>query len=404
MDSRRAWMIAIGAFAVNVAVASVVRSLGAFFDAMAADYGSGRGATALIFSLTSCLGFLLGVVTGPLVDRIGPRPLLAAAAASIFAGLVLTANATSLWMAYATYGLGVGIASGCTYIPLLATITGWFDRQRVAALSVVVAGIGTGAFIGNPLAAALIDAAGYRAAYVMFGSGAATVLLVCTMIVERPPRTSAPSSSTALADIRATLRDRSFTRFYAAGSVMSMGMFVPFVFVTPYAQEHGASAFAAAMLAGVMGLAGIASRVGVVALARRASAMEVYRACSLVMALTISIWLLSTGSLVALFVFAIAFGAVQGAWIAITPSVITQTFGTERVGTTMGIWFTAGAVGSLAGPPSAGALTDVTGGYQAAIAVAIALVLAGWAILRTMPADEPEVDAPAVSMRPATTS
>ncbi len=129
MDTRTGWMVVAAAFCVNAVVFGITYSFGVLFDALAAEFGTGRSATALVFSLTSSLLFLGGLVTGPLADRYGPRPLLLVGAAIMTVGLLLTSTVNSIWAGYLTYGIGVGLGGACTYVPVVATVGGWFERR-----------------------------------------------------------------------------------------------------------------------------------------------------------------------------------------------------------------------------------------------------------------------------------
>ena len=68
------WVVVGAAFLGMFVVYGIVYSFGAFFDSMAADFGTGKGATALMFSITTALYFGLGVFSGRAADRYGPRP------------------------------------------------------------------------------------------------------------------------------------------------------------------------------------------------------------------------------------------------------------------------------------------------------------------------------------------
>src|SRR3712207_5659072 len=143
MDTRTGWLVVGGAFGGNAVVFGITDSFGVLFDALAAEFGTGRSATALVFSLTTSLLFLGGLVTGPLADRYGPRPLLLVGAAIMTVGLLLTSTVDSIRVGYLTYGIGVGLGGACTYVPVVATVGGWFERHRTTALGLAVAGIGT---------------------------------------------------------------------------------------------------------------------------------------------------------------------------------------------------------------------------------------------------------------------
>ena len=84
LDSPQGWVVVAAAFLSMFTVFGIVYSFGAFFDSMAEDFGTGKGATALMFSITTALYFVLGLFSGRVADRIGPRPLVLFAAAMLW--------------------------------------------------------------------------------------------------------------------------------------------------------------------------------------------------------------------------------------------------------------------------------------------------------------------------------
>jgi MFS family permease len=140
-DSVRVWVVVAAAFAALFTLFGVAFSFGAFFGPISAEFGAGRAAASVVFSLTSLLFFTLGALSGPAADRLGPRPLLLAGGGAFGLGLAATAAADQLWIAYLTYGVGVG----CAYVPIIAAVGGWFGRRR--ALAVAVSGIGLGTLV-----------------------------------------------------------------------------------------------------------------------------------------------------------------------------------------------------------------------------------------------------------------
>ena len=74
-----------------------------------------------------------------------------AGAVTLCAGLLATSRVASIWVGYVTYGVGVGIAVACVYVPMVAAVGGWFTRRRTTALGIAVAGIGVGTLVLAPL-------------------------------------------------------------------------------------------------------------------------------------------------------------------------------------------------------------------------------------------------------------
>jgi MFS family permease len=363
LDSARGWLAVGAAFVSMGVVFGVAYSFGAFFAPMAAEFGSGSGATSAVFSITACCWFLLGSVSGRAVDRVGPRPVLLVGAAALAAGLVLTALVPALWVGYLTYGLGVGVAVACGYVPMVAVVGAWFDRRRAIALAVAVAGIGVGTLAGAPLAAALIADVGWRRTFVVFGVAGAVLLVVCALVVPRPPE----AGGEAPLAVRDLVRTGSFRSLWVSTMFASLALFVPFVFLPTFAVTVGASPVAGAALVGVIGMTSVLGRIALGGLADRLGRIRTYQGCFAVLAASFPLWY-AAGSYGMLLAFAIVLGIGYGGWIALQPAVVAEIFGLRGLGGVVGLVYTAGAVGALIGPPAAGLLIDATGGYRWAIA------------------------------------
>jgi predicted MFS family arabinose efflux permease len=313
-----------------------------------------------------------------------------AGAAFVSGGLLLTSVANSIWMGYATYGIGFGAGAACVYVPMLAAIGGWFERQRTAALGLAATGIATGTMIASPLSAALIERIGFRETYAVYAVVVLVVIVVCAMVVERAPSRAGAHvvRGGAFAAARELARDPAFARLYVSGVIMSMVVFVPLVFLTGYASEHGAGNVEAASVLGLLGACSIFGRLGVGFVAARVPLLVMYRTSFVAIAGALLLWLSADGQAPLLWAFAVVYGVAYGSWVAMLPAVSSQLFGSERLGVTLGIVFTGGAIGSVTGLPLAGATIDVTGNYESAIALAFVLAVSAWLTVR--PIGSPE--------------
>lgn len=382
LDSRRAWVVAGAAFASTFASFGVAYSFGAFFDSMSEEFDAGSGLTALFFSLTTFLYFMLGLLTGRWCDRVGPRPVLVTGAIAMFVGLLVTSVANSLWVGLMAYAGGVGLAAACGYVPMVAVVGGWFERQRTLALGVAVAGIGVGTLVMSPVASALIEAHGWRNAYRMYAVGAAAIFLLCAVVTSRPPVDPAAGSPLAL---REAARTVSFRALYGSTLLMSLGLFVPFVFLADYATDHGVESGPAALLVGLIGGSSIVGRLALGTVAPRIGLSRLYVLCFLTMSISFAIWLLAGDRYWQLVVFTVVLGVAYGGFIALSPAVAAEQFGTVGLGGVLGALYTAAGVGGLLGPPVAGAVVDATDGYTVVIVGAIALTLGATAVLTRLP-------------------
>ncbi len=377
LDSARAWMVVAGAFLSTFTTFGVVYSFGAFFVPIAAEFGTGRAVTSTVFSVTGFVFFFLGPVTGHLADRFGPRPVLAAGALVMGLGLVLTSFIDRLWLGYLTYGTGVGIGVACAYVPMVAAVGGWFVRRRSTALGIAVAGVGCGALAVAPLTAMLIERHGWRASYVILGIASAALLLVCTALTARPPVSAAAAAHLRLGQ---AMRTRTFALLYASSTLSSTATFVPFVFLPSFAHEQGVKQVAAAALVGFIGGASVLGRLGLGALADRFGVLRLYRNSVLALGLSYAIWLFAH-SYPWLVLFALLMGSSYGGFIALSPAVVAQFFGTRQMGGVLGTLYTSAGFGALLGPPIAGTVIDRTGSYRWAIGASMVMALAGFSAL-----------------------
>ena len=369
--------MAAAAAASMFTIFGVGYSFGAFFESITTEFGAGSGATAIVFSITISLSFLLGPFTGALADRVGPKPVALAAAASLTTGLLLTTIVPNIWLAYLCYGVFVGFAIACGYVPMVAIVGGWFDERRALALGASVAGIGLGTLVATPLAAALIAATSWRTAFVIFAIVGAVILLAVAAVVTPGPASEPAPVRRPLSELWKIL---DFRILFLSTLFVSFGLFVPFVFIAPFAEEQGSTGFAAALLVGLIGGSSVIGRLAIGGIASRYGTTRLYRGCFLVMALSQLIWLLGGGQYGLLVVFALVFGAGYGGFIALSPAVAADRFGLKGLGGLLGTLYSAAGIGSLGGPPLAGWIIDASG-YQAAIAFAAAAALVGWALL-----------------------
>jgi MFS family permease len=363
VDSARAWLIATAAALSMFTVFGVAYSFGAFFDSMSDEFDVGSGATALVFSITISISFVLGLWTGRASDRFGPRPVMVAGAGLLAAGLLLTAAAPNIYIGYLTYGAGVGGAVACGYVPMVSTVGGWFERRRATAMGVAVAGIGLGTLAGAPLAAAVIDATSWRTTYVAFGIGGSALMLVAAAIARPGPAAVVTARPRGLGEL---LRIADFGRLYGSTIFASLGLFVPFVFIASYAEDGGAGEVAAATLLGLIGGSSVVGRLGLGALADRVGPVRLYQLSFAVMAVSHLIRLFAGDRYALLVVYTVVLGLGYGGFIALSPAVAASRFGLDGLGGVLGTLYTAAAIGSLFGPPLAGILRDELG-YDAAI-------------------------------------
>jgi MFS family permease len=378
MGGHRGRAVVAAAFASAMVVYGITHSFGVVFEPMAAAFGAGRGATAVVFSFTIALLFLLGPVTGPLADRHGPRPLVLAGTALLVCGLLLTAVVQHLWLAYLTYGAGVGVAGACFLVPMTVAVGGWFERGRTIALGIAATGIGAGTLVMPPLVARLIAAYGFRQTCVILAIAAAVLLPICALGAHRPPRRADHPPARSLRDIAQL---PGFVPLHLSCAALTCSVIMLSVALVPYARERGLSPGAAALLLSVVGGASVCGRLALGAFGARWALDRQYRACVAVIALALGGLWLGDGGHVALIAGAVLFGGAQGGWVALTPAVTLRLYGTADAGRVLGLLYTGQGLGGFIGPLLAGLLIARIDGVGTAVGLAGLVALGAWLLL-----------------------
>lgn len=382
------WFVVAAAFAVMFVGFGSAYTFSAFLEPLQRDFGASRGSISLVFSIAGFLYFALGLISGPLADRFGSRPLAVAGMILVAIGLAAASVARSLVEVYLAYGLGVGIGVGCAYVPAIGAVQRWFVRRRGFASGLAVSGIGLGTLTMPPLASLLIASVGWRGAYLALG---ATTLMLgggLALLIENdpknrglgpdgdPPHEASAATNAGGASVREAVRSTRFVGLYMSCLVCSFGAFVPFVHLVPYARDYGVAASLAVLLLGMIGAGSTAGRFFLGALADRTGRDRSLIMVLIGMAFAMVIWAVAANVWV-LAAFAFVYGVFYGGWVAVLPAVVMDHFGGRSVSGIIGVLYTSVAFGTLVGPSAAGFAYDWSHSYALPIMLsAIANIIA----------------------------
>ncbi len=345
------WVVVLCAFTLMFVGFGAAYSFAAFFRAFQSEFGASRAHVSLVFSLCAFLYFLLGAPGGMLADRYGTRNVALVGVAFMAVGLAAASYAPSVEVLYATYSIGLGVGIGLTYVPSVGAVQPWFDKRRVLASGIAVSGIGAGNLFAPPLTAWWVEIFGWRGAYL--------ALAACALLLGGARATDGLT-------LREAAGTRNFWVLYVTLALSGFGCFVPLVHMGPYAVDAGHPESFAVLLVSLIGLGSLAGRFAIGGIADRVGRMQSLTLMYLGMALMLVSWWASTGAL-ALSVVAVGFGIFYGGFVATFPSVVMDLFGARSVSGIIGCIYTAAGIGTLFGPPVAGAAYDASGSYSAPI-------------------------------------
>lgn len=138
----KAYSVVFGSFMGLVSTFGLLNSMGAI-QAYVSNHQLSHVSTSTIswiFSIYLALSFAVGVVVGPVFDRIGSRFLLIGGCCLSFAGLMSTASCTQVWQFILALSICVGLGNALMVTPLVGVIGQWFLRKRGVAIGMATTG------------------------------------------------------------------------------------------------------------------------------------------------------------------------------------------------------------------------------------------------------------------------
>jgi OFA family oxalate/formate antiporter-like MFS transporter len=156
-----------------------------FVKPMDAKNHWGLTAIQLAFSVFVVVETWLVPVEGWLVDKFGPRPVIAGGGILAALGWVINSYATTvpeLYFAAVISGLG----AGCVYGTCVGNALKWFPDRRGLAAGLTAAGFGAGAAVTVIPIANMIASSGYEQTFFFFGILQGIVIFVIALFMTRP--------------------------------------------------------------------------------------------------------------------------------------------------------------------------------------------------------------------------
>jgi len=394
MERSYGWVI-VGAGALMGCVAiGALFSLAVFLQPMSEATGWSR--TGISSAMT--LDFLtMGVAAfgwGALSDRFGPRIVVLSGALLLGLGLALASRASSLLEFQLIYGIVVGIAAGAVFAPMIATVTGWFDRHRSLAVSLVSAGMGVAPMTISPFAQWLISAHDWRTAMLTIAIGAWVLLVPAALLVRRPPEEATASSPGMPSEggkgmtVAQALRSPQFI-------VLSLTFFCccaahsgPIFHTVSYALACGLPAMTAVTIYSVEGLAGLGGRILFGLLGDRFGARRVVVAGLMVQAVGAGSYYF-TRDAGEFYAVAILFGMAYGGVMPLYAVLAREYFPMRIMGTVFGGAAMVSSLGMALGPAAGGWIFDTFHGYGYLYIASFGMGLAAVAIALAFPTPSP---------------
>jgi MFS transporter, OFA family, oxalate/formate antiporter len=158
-----------------------------------------------------------------LVDRFGPRIVVALASALVGAGWIGAGLANSLPALYLAYGLG-GIGAGAVYSATIGIAMKWFPDRRGLCVGMVAGSYGFGTALTALPIDHMIKTSGYRSAFIFWGAIQGILVLVAAQFLRLPPAGWVPENWEAI-KARMQRKVQQSSRDYTPQEMLRSGSF-----------------------------------------------------------------------------------------------------------------------------------------------------------------------------------
>ena len=384
---------AISAVALSVFfVGGVGYTFSAFLPALHTQFGWPVGQISFAMSLMMGLMTLSAPGVGFIIGKYGVRKAVCCGnmlIALAFFALAFTSKQWQFHLAYAVVGIGAGLA-GIVAAGTLAS--NWFIKKAPLAMSIIMGAMGLGGLVLAPLTAMLIDAAGWRHAYIALGGSTLILGVIApSLFIRNKPEDlgQIPDGINAPSDLSAGLNEIAasneapvnFTVKEALGTftfwILSIFGGIP-VFMMVFLMAHqvnfltrgiGLSNETAGLAAGFVSGASVLGNLGIGALSLRFNVKRLALLATALMALSMVLALFTKNAFCA-FLYSTLFGLGLGATLVSMMSLTSTYFGRSHFSKILGISMLFTLLSTL-GAPIGGYIYDITKSYNMAFLVGI---------------------------------
>jgi OFA family oxalate/formate antiporter-like MFS transporter len=238
------WAQLVMGIACMALVANLQYGWTLFVNPMEAKHHWGLSGIQVAFSVFVLVETWLVPLEGWLVDKFGPRPVIAVGAVLAAIAWVMNSYASSLEELYVAAVIA-GVGAGCVYGTCVGNALKWFPDKRGLAAGLTAAGFGAGAALTVIPIADMIQESGYEHTFFFFGilQGVLIFVIALFMVKPTPPKgvVPAPRIVTSKVDYTATqmIKTQVFWVAYVLFVAVAVGGLMATAQIGPIAKDYG---------------------------------------------------------------------------------------------------------------------------------------------------------------------
>ena len=383
------WIIVAAGLIIISLDGILLYSFGIYMPYLKESFGSTHLESSSLFSIRNIVFAFSMIISGRLIDRFNPRVVIFIGGFTAVVGIFLTSYATNMWQLILTYAVLPGIGNGFYYIPSIAIISRWFNKNRAFAIGIATLGVPISGMFVNPLTAWLISTVGINSSLMILSALLAVLLLNAFLMRSSPPEVGGEENGTSETaqqpvinsdwTVREAVGTYSFWILYAIFFIGMNTFLIILVNLFDYAKESGIDPLVASGAPAAIAFGSIFGRLffsGV--LTKYMDNKWVLFTSYFLEAVSIIIIIFSQ-TVWSLYLFGFLFGFFYSGHMPIFPTILSNYFGTKYIGAIYGVSATGFSLASISGPLFAGYLYDKTGShYQSIVAATVICFVAAF--------------------------
>ena len=363
-----------------------------------------RAAISLSVSLRGLESGLLAPFAGKLVDRFGPRKLIAIGGLIVTMSLVMLSQMDSLWMFYLAFVVMAVGMSCCTLTVPMTAVANWFHKRLGIASAFAIIGFGLSGIL-VPIIVNLIDLYEWRTTFLILAAGVVIIVLPLSLVFrhkpepygylpdgehELPTQYSIKSVEKKPVEkswrVREVLKNSIFWRLTIPYVCQMIAVSAMMTHLMPYLESVGIARSAAGFITMSLSLTSIVGRLSFGWLADRQERKNVSIMAFVLISVGIVLFMfVSNQAFWLLIPFIIIFSIGQGGNNALRSPMVGTYFGRANFGTVLGLMMGICSIGGVLGPPLAGMVWDAKGSYSLAWYVSLGIVVMGMICIWSIP-------------------
>ncbi len=400
----RAWIILVTLIVVQVIGQAISMSAGIMVPLLKdpeGAFGWNIFTVSAAISLYYLVGSLFSPIAGMMGDRFGSRPIMFACGALYLVSMLFVGIVSQAWHFFIAFGVFLAVTQAFTFVPLQASIGGWFRRRLGLATGLLQGAGGIGAALLAPAVAALLEAFGWRETFWAIAFLGGGLIILCSIFFRSKPADAGirpygmrgddpPEVTPSMELLKLRLKvfgqhmrkTRAFWNLPTIHGLGCAGHGIVLIFVIDYAYETGIPVIHGAWILSCISVFSIVGRFLVPILAERLGGKPVMMVALFLQGVTV-LALFFASDLWAFYLFGVLFGLGFGGEMSAYLVVNRQYFGTGPMATLYG-WEIMGAMMGHAIATFLGGLVISLIGYLPVFALSMGFSIVGVLVILSL--------------------